>query len=70
MIRILEYTWLFMSLTGLSASIYVMVKQDETTQTGLFVLFTCIAIVMYLVRRRQRINMDRAKANDKNGKYL
>ena len=68
MIKVLEYTWLFMSLLGLSG-IAIKVKEGETTQIGFFIFFTCIAVVMYLYRRRQRVTTDRAKAEDTSDKY-
>jgi hypothetical protein len=69
MIRILEYTWLIVSLFGLSVICYKIVKHDDTTQIGFFVLFTIIAMVMYLIRRRQRINMQRTRTEDPNDNY-
>ena len=68
MIKILEYTWLFMSVLGLFGTA-IKIKDGETTQIGFFIFFTFIAVVMYLYRRRQRISMDRAKAEDTSDKY-
>ena len=58
-----------MAVFGLSNLIYRFLKPDEATQFGYIGFFTCIAIVMYLYRRNQRINMDRAKAEDTADKY-
>jgi inner membrane protein involved in colicin E2 resistance len=69
MIRIFEYIWLFMSLLGLSGIIYKVIKQEDRSQIGLFVVFTFIAVVMYLIRRRQRIAMDRTKTEETSDKY-
>jgi hypothetical protein len=62
MIKVLEYTWLFMSVLGLSAIACNLLKAGECSQMGLLGIFTFIAIVMYLYRRHLRIGMDRAKA--------
>ena len=68
MIKVLEYIWLCMSVFGLSG-IAIKVKDGETTQIGFFIFFTFIALVMYLYRRRQRLSMDKARAEDTSDKY-
>ena len=68
MIRVLEYTWLCLSVLGLSGTV-LKLKDGESTQIGFFVFFTLIAVIMYLYRRNQRISMDRAKAEDTSDKY-
>jgi hypothetical protein len=68
MIKVLEYTWLFMSILGVTVT-GVKIKDGESTQIGFFIFFTFIAVVMYLYRRRQRVMMDRAKAEDTSDKY-
>ena len=69
MIRTLEYIWLFMAIFGVSGILYKLLRQEEVDQMGFMVIFTTLAIVMYLYRRKTRINMDRAKAEDTSDKY-
>lgn len=68
MIRVLEYTWLCMSLMGFTGIVYKGLNEGSS-EIGFFVVFTIIAVIMYLYRRRQRIGMDRAKADDTSDKY-
>jgi hypothetical protein len=69
MIKILEVTWLIMSALGVSVISYKFLKEDDTSQMGFLTIFTAFAVIMYLYRRRQRVTMDRAKAEDTSDKY-
>jgi len=60
MLRILEVSWLVIFLCGLVFAAYKAFSEGLASAT--FVLFfTAIAGALYLIRRRQRILMEREK---------
>lgn len=58
MLRVLETAWLLIVLLGLSLGTYKLVT--ETMASALwFYLFTSVAVVFWLIRRRQRIRSEK-----------
>jgi hypothetical protein len=65
MLRILEISWLTVSLFGAGFALFKWM--EEGISSALFVLvFTGIAFMLYLIRRKQRIQQDRIKKNEGN----
>ncbi len=63
MLRMLEISWLTVTLCG--AGFAVFKWMDEGLPSATFVLFfTGIAFILYLIRRKQRIQQDRIKKNE------
>jgi uncharacterized membrane protein YfcA len=63
MLRMLEISWLTVTLLGIGFAIFKWV--DEGLYSATFVLFfTGIAFMLYLIRRKQRIQQDRIKKNE------
>mgnify|MGYP001159216389 CR=1 FL=1 len=63
MLRMLEISWLTVSLFGAGFALYKW--WDEGLPSATFVLFfTVIAFILNLIRRKQRIQQDRIKKND------
>jgi O-antigen/teichoic acid export membrane protein len=60
MLRILEVSWLVVFLCGLA---FAAVKAfTEGPASAVYILlFTAVALALYLIRRRQRILMEREK---------
>ena len=56
MFRILEIVWLIIGIVGAISSIYSLIRKDYTEATY-FLIFTFIAGIMYVVRKRQRKKM-------------
>ena len=58
MLRVLEVSWLVVFLFGLG---FALVKaMTEGLASAVYILFfTAIALALYLIRRRQRVLMDR-----------
>lgn len=69
MFKTLEIIWLIMSVFGLSGIVYKVFQQEENSQIGFFVIFSSIAVIMYLYRRRQRLMTDKAHPDDTSDKY-
>ena len=69
MIKTLEYTWLGMSLLGIGLIIYKIFEKENSSQIGFSAIFTFVALVMYFYRHRQRIMMNKTKAEDTSDKY-
>lgn len=58
MLRVLETAWLLIVLMGLSLGTYKLAT--ETMASALwFYLFTSVAVVFWLIRRRQRIRSEK-----------
>lgn len=58
MLRILELSWLFIVLLGASLGTYKFIS-DNLSSAIWFFMFTAVALVFWLVRRRQRIRLQR-----------
>lgn len=62
MFRILEITWLSIAIVAIFIGAYKI--STEGIQEGVyFLVITLVAGIMYGIRRRQRINMDKEKMN-------
>ena len=60
MLRVLEVSWLVVFLFGLGFALYKALT--EGIASAIYILFfTAIALALYLIRRKQRIMMDRQK---------
>jgi len=57
-LRILEISWLVFGLAGISLSFY-NVATEGVSSAVLPLLFTLIAAVFYMVRRKQRISYEK-----------
>jgi O-antigen/teichoic acid export membrane protein len=63
MLRVLELSWLTVSLLGAGFAAYKWIH--EGLYSALFVLFfTAIAFMFYLIRRKQRIQQDKIRKNE------
>lgn len=63
MLRMLEISWLTVTLFGAGFALFKW--YDEGLPSAMFVLvFTGIAFILYLIRRKQRIQQDRIKKNE------
>lgn len=56
MLRVLELSWLVIVLMGASLGTFKLVTENLTSAIW-FYLFTLVALVFFLVRRRQRIRI-------------
>lgn len=64
MLRTLEISWLVLSIFGAGFACYKFFT--ESLASGVYVLFfTGVAFGIYLIRRRQRVLMDREKERNK-----
>ena len=58
MLRVLEIAWLLIVLMGLSLGTFKLVT--ETMASALwFYLFTSVAVVFWIIRRKQRIRSEK-----------
>lgn len=62
MLRILEVSWLLVSLTGLSFGIYKTFTEGFIEAVYIFI-FTIVAMIFYMMRRKQRIAMQNHHEN-------
>lgn len=62
MLRILEIAWLIFAILGASFGFYKLTTEGVSESLFVF-FFTLIAFVFYLVRRKQRIAMDKENGN-------
>lgn len=58
MLRILEIAWLIFAITGALFSVYKLVT-DGYSEALFPVFFTLVASVFYLIRRKQRIALEK-----------
>ncbi|HNQ11692.1 MAG TPA: hypothetical protein PKH65_00050 [Bacteroidia bacterium] len=66
MLRILEISWLSFSIIGLIMGSYKFLFEGMESSIWFF-LFSLIAFMFYVIRRRQRIAMDRENHRNLNG---
>lgn len=57
-IKILEIAWLVISIVAFSIATYMLIG-GSTKDAVFFYIFTAVAIVMYLVRKKQRTKMQK-----------
>ncbi len=60
MLRVLELSWLIIALLGMSLGTFKWMTESFTSAIWFF-LFTIVAVIFWIIRRRQRINVDRTK---------
>jgi len=58
MLRILEISWLMIVLLGASLGTFKLMTETLTSAIW-FYMFTVVAFVFFIVRRRQRIRLER-----------
>lgn len=58
MLRVLELSWLVIVLLGASLGTFKLVTENLTSAIWFF-LFTLVALVFYMVRRQQRIRIQK-----------
>jgi drug/metabolite transporter (DMT)-like permease len=60
MLRVLEISWLLVVLFGTSFGVYKIFSETFVDSISIF-LITIIAAIFYIVRRKQRIAMQKEK---------
>jgi hypothetical protein len=60
MLRILELSWLIVVLIGTSFGVYKIFSEGFVDAIYIFII-TIIALILYLVRRKERIAMQKQK---------
>lgn len=63
MLRVIEVSWLIVVVTGLSLGGY-KVCVDSFAESIYIFLLTSIAILIYLMRRKQRIEMEKRQQQE------
>ncbi len=63
MLRVLEVSWLIVFLFGLGFAIYKGITEGLASCVYILI-FTAVALALYLIRRKQRIMMDRRKKKE------
>ena len=58
MLRVLELSWLIIVILGASLGVYKMVTENLTSAIWFF-LFTIVAMLFWMIRRKQRIRMEK-----------
>ncbi|MBK7886166.1 MAG: hypothetical protein IPN36_17585 [Bacteroidetes bacterium] len=58
MLRVLELSWLVIVLLGASLGTYKLITETLTSALWFFI-FTGVAMVFWLIRRNQRIRMEK-----------
>lgn len=58
MLRVLELSWLVIVLMGAGLGTFKLVTENLTSAIW-FYLFTMVALVFFVVRRRQRIRLEK-----------
>lgn len=58
MLRVLETAWLMIVLLGLSLGTFKLVTESMASALWFF-LFTSVAVVFWVIRRRQRIRSEK-----------
>ncbi|CAN5461598.1 hypothetical protein BH11BAC2_BH11BAC2_21010 [soil metagenome] len=58
MLRVLEISWLIIALLGGTFGGYKWATECFSSALGFFI-FTVVAIIFWMVRRKQRIQMDK-----------
>jgi|GEM_PF-479959 len=58
MLRILEIAWLVFAVTGAGLGVYKLTTEG-ISESLFFLFFTLVATIFYIIRRKQRIAMDR-----------
>ena len=58
MLRVLELSWLVIVLLGASLGTFKLVTESITSAVW-FYLFTLVALLFFIVRRRQRIRISK-----------
>lgn len=62
MLRVLEISWLMIVLLGASLGTFKLMTETLTSAIW-FYMFTAVAFVFFIVRRRQRIRLQRKAGN-------
>lgn len=62
MLRVLEISWLMIVLLGASLGTFKLMTETLTSAIW-FYMFTVVAFVFFIVRRRQRIRLQRKAGN-------
>ncbi|MGE0562396.1 MAG: hypothetical protein AB7O47_11300 [Flavobacteriales bacterium] len=57
-IRFLELMWLLIAVFCIITGTYKLFTNPDITDALFFYIFCGLAIILYLLRRRQRINME------------
>ena len=63
MLRVLELSWLVIALLGLALGGYKWATESFCSAIWFF-LFTTVALVFWMIRRKQRIAMDQNQSKD------
>ena len=58
MIRMLEISWLLLSLVALALSSYKLIA-DGFSEAVFYIIVMGISFAMYLIRRKQRVRMNK-----------
>lgn len=61
MLRVLEIAWLLIVILGFSLGTFKLLTESLSSAIWFF-LFTAVALVFWLVRRKQRIRSDKQKS--------
>ncbi|MBP7166458.1 MAG: hypothetical protein KBB64_02210 [Bacteroidia bacterium] len=62
MLRVLELSWLVIVLLGASLGTFKLVTETLTSAIW-FYLFTTVALIFFIIRRKQRIRMEKRGKN-------
>jgi len=57
--RILEIAWLIVGLVAIGMSIYILVTKGVNSEIIIYLVIAFIAGIIYSLRRKQRISMER-----------
>ena len=60
MLRVLEISWLLVVLAGISCGTYKVCAEDFSESIYIF-LITSVALLAYLMKRKQRTDMEKHK---------
>lgn len=58
MLRVLELSWLVIVILGASLGTFKLLTENITTALWFFI-FTAVATIFWLIRRKQRIRMEK-----------
>ncbi|MCC7332781.1 MAG: hypothetical protein IT232_09255 [Flavobacteriales bacterium] len=56
-VRFLELMWLIIAIFNISVGIYKLFTMPEIDDAIFFFIFALIAVILYFIRRKQRINI-------------
>lgn len=57
--RILEIAWLIVGLVAIGMSLYILVTKGVTSEIIIYLVIAFIAGIIYSLRRKQRISLER-----------